>query len=277
VSVSQILDSVRVLRFTWEHPANARSRARALTRAIRFQVSGRLLHRRTIARLGDHSRIWADLHRTGASKVVYANPPDYPEMVAWKRVLRPGELFVDVGSNVGSYAIWAAELGAEVVALEPAPDTFGLLAENVSLNGYPIRIVQAAAGAKCGSVRFTAGLDSVNRMDEQGSTEVTMVTIDSIVGERTIAGMKIDVEGFEMDVLLGCERALSEGRIKLIQLEWNEASRLAAQADRQPVADLLTKHGYRLYRPDGRGELMPLHEVSFGSDVFARPWCRYGE
>jgi FkbM family methyltransferase len=230
-----------------------------------------LLHRRTIARLGDHSSIWADLHRTGASKVVYANPPDYPEMVVWKNSLRPGDLFVDVGSNIGSYAIWAAELGAEVIALEPAPDTFSLLAENISLNSYPIRIVQAAAGARCGTTRFTEGLDTVNRMDGQGNAEVTMVTIDSIVNERTVAGMKIDVEGFEIDVLRGCERALSENRIKLIQLEWNEASRMAAQADRQPVADLLSKHGYRLYRPDGRGELMPLTEVSFGSDVFARP------
>src|SRR5438309_1064711 len=83
--------------------------------------------------LGDRSRLWVDLHRTAAAAVVYANPPDFAEMQAWRRHLRPGELYIDVGANVGTYAIWAAELGAEVIALEPAPDTFALLQENIAL------------------------------------------------------------------------------------------------------------------------------------------------
>ena len=57
-------------------------------------------------------------------------------MIAWRRVLRPGDLFLDVGANVGSYTIWAGELGADVIALEPAPDTYALLLENIDLNGY---------------------------------------------------------------------------------------------------------------------------------------------
>jgi hypothetical protein len=89
--------------------------------------------------------IWADLHRTGASKVVYANPPDYPEMLVWQNELCPGDLFVDVGANIRSYTIWAAELGAEVLALEPAEDTFALLEENIGLNGYEIDAIPAAA------------------------------------------------------------------------------------------------------------------------------------
>ena len=98
-----------------------------------------------------------------------------------------------------------------------------------------------------------------------------MVTIDSIVGDRTVDGMKIDVEGFEIEVLRGCERALSQHRLRLIQLEWNSASLAAVGADRQPVADLLARHGYGLYRPRRDGALVPLPDVSFGPDVFARP------
>ena len=70
---------------------------------------------------------------------------------------------MDVGANIGSYAIWAGEIGAEVIALEPAKDTFILLMENVALNGYPARGIRAAAGATCGTARFTTGGDSVNR------------------------------------------------------------------------------------------------------------------
>jgi FkbM family methyltransferase len=271
VSVKSVSDSLNVLRFIWEHPANEGARVRALIRAVRFQASGRLLGRRTLARLGERSEVWADLHRTGASKIVYANPPDHPEMLVWQQVLRPGDLFVDVGANIGSYAIWAADLGADVIALEPAADTLALLLENVALNKYPIRAIQAVAGAACGTARFTSGQDTVNRMDPEGDVETRMVTIDSVIEDRTIAGLKVDVEGFEIDVVRGCERALSEHRIELIQLEWNRASEFAVGTDRRPVADILASHGYGLFRPDGDGVLVPLAEVSFGPDVFARP------
>jgi FkbM family methyltransferase len=269
--VKSALGSAAVLKFVWNHPANEGARARALARAVRFQASSRLLGRRSLARLGERSSVWVDLHRKGASKIVYANPPDHPEMLVWQQVLQPGDLFVDVGANIGSYAIWAADLGAEVIALEPAGDTFGLLRENVALNGYPVKTIQAAAGAASGTVRFTTGQDTVNRMDPDGSVETTMVTIDSVIGNRVVAGMKVDVEGSEIEVLRGCERALSEHRIGLIQLEWNTASLSAVGTDRLPVAQQLARHGYALYRPDPYGVLAPIRNMSFGADVFARP------
>jgi len=264
-------DAKKVVKFVWEHPSNEGERTRALLRAAGFQVRGRVLHRRTLARLGEKSVIWADLHRTGASRVVYANPPDHREMLTWRNGLRPGDLFVDVGANIGSYAIWAAELGAEVIALEPADDTFVLLEENVALNGYPIKMIRAAAGATPGTARFTIGWDCVNRLDPDGIAEIAVITIDSIIGNRAIAGMKVDVEGFEIDVLRGCEQALSEHRVRLIQLEWNSTSMQAVGTDRGPVADLLAKHDYSLYCADPDGSLALLTDLSFRPDVFARP------
>jgi FkbM family methyltransferase len=260
-----------VIRYVWEHPSNAGHRPRALLRLACYQAQARLLRRRATARLGERSRLWVDLHRTAASMVLYANPPDLPEMLVWRQTLRGGDLFVDVGANVGTYTIWAAECGAEVMALEPAADTFDLLVENVALNGYQVAAIQAAAGDRCGTTRFTAGLDAGNRLDPDGPVETRMVTIDSLVGGRHVAGMKVDVEGFEIDVLLGCTGALSERRIGLIQLEWNATSQLAVGADRRPVADLLAQYGYQLFRPDPQGRLMPITDPGFGADVFARP------
>jgi Methyltransferase FkbM domain len=134
-----------------------------------------------------------------------------------------------------------------------------------------VAAIQAAAGDRCGTTRFTAGLDAGNRLDPDGPVETRMVTIDSLVGGRHVAGMKVDVEGFEIDVLLGCTGALSERRIGLIQLEWNATSQLAVGADRRPVADLLAQYGYQLFRPDPQGRLMPITDPGFGADVFARP------
>jgi FkbM family methyltransferase len=260
-----------VAGYVWNHPANSGQRTAALVRMLRYQARARLLRRRTIARLGDRSRLWVDLHRTAAAMVLYANPPDLPEMTAWRRVLRPGGLFIDVGANVGSYTIWAAELGAEVMALEPAPDTFALLEENVALNGYPVAAIQAAAGARCGTARFTSGQDADNRLDPAGAIQIQLVTLDSLIGDRHVAGLKVDVEGYEIEVLRGCATALSERRIGLIQLEWNAMSQVALGTDRRPVADLLASHGYQLFRPGPAGSLIPQSDLAYGPDMFARP------
>jgi FkbM family methyltransferase len=264
-----------VLRYVWSHPANSGHRPAAMLRLLRYHATARLLHRRTIARLGDRSRLWVDLHRTAAAMVLYANPPDVPEMTAWRRLLGPGQVFVDVGANVGTYTLWAAELGAEVISLEPAADAFALLQENLALNGYAARVVQAAAGAACGTARFTAGQDAGNRLDPAGPVQTDVVTVDSLIGDRVVAGMKIDVEGYELEVLRGCAAALAQQRIAMIQLEWNMASQLALGTDRQPVADLLAGHGYALYRPDAAGHLRPVADPGYGADVFAcpRPSC----
>jgi FkbM family methyltransferase len=195
-------------------------------------------------------------------------------MSVWRRVLRSGDLFVDVGSNVGTYAIWAAELGADVIALEPASDTFTVLKENIALNGYPVTMIRAAAGAACGTACFTSGLDCVNRFDPVGNAQVTVVTVDSLIQDRFLAGLKVDVEGFEMEVLRGCEKALSERRIGLIQLEWNKTSMRALGTDRRPLADYLAGYGYELFRPDRDNMLVQLADVGFGADVFARPGPR---
>lgn len=258
-----------VIRYVWGHPANSGHRGRALLRALRYQAQSRLLRRRAVARLGERSRLWVDLHRTSASMALYANPPDVPEMLAWRRVLHQGGLFIDVGANVGTYTIWAAELGAEVIAVEPAADTFGLLQENIVLNGYPVTAVRAAAGDHCGTARFTVGRDAGNSLALDGPVVTELVTVDSLIGDRRATGMKVDVEGFEIDVLRGAARALAEHRIGLIQIEWNEMSTFAVGAGRRPVAELLAGFGYRLYRPDLTGRLVPVVDPGFGADVFA--------
>lgn len=261
-------------RLAWTHPANrgrASSRVGGCLRLGRLWFRARVLRRRTIAAIGDRSVMWADPSRWATLKAVCANPPDVPEMMVWRKYLRRGDIFIDVGANAGSYTIWAAELGAEVIALEPVKDTYDLLVENLKLNGYEAKTIQAAVGASSGVVRFTSGQDDQNHIDSSGDIEVEMVTIDLIIGAAEIAGMKIDVEGFEIDVLRGCVRSLREQRIGLMQLEWNSTSERAVGTNRGPVAELLNECGYGLYRPDSSGNLVPITDHDFGDDVFACP------
>jgi FkbM family methyltransferase len=198
-----------------------------------------------------------------ASKALYANPPDWPHMIVWERRLRPGDLFIDVGANVGTYSVLCASVGAQVIAIEPAPDTAALLRENNELNGGTIEIIEAAVGSEAGTARFTMGQDTVNQLDTDGTEMVTVVTLDSLIGDRTVAGVKMDIEGGELDALSGATSALREHRIHLIQLERARAE------DREPIARLLTDAGYEFFMPSENGDLIPTDSVTMDDDLFA--------
>jgi FkbM family methyltransferase len=249
----------RVTSFVWTHPANRGRRARSLLRAVRFQVRGRL-GRPTMTTVGRHARMQAWLHDTAAARALYANPPDWPEMLAWRRLLRAGDLFVDVGSNVGGYALWAADAGAEVLAVEPNPDAAAKLRANVALNDFPIAVRECALAATPGWMWLTRDRGATNHLLPAPSTSAEQVdvdTLDNLLGDRYAAGVKIDVEGAERLVLGGATHALTERRIGVLQLEWNAMSRRVLGETRAPVAALLARHGYRLARPDQHGVLRP--------------------
>ena len=216
--------------------------------------------------------MWAVLHHTASAKVAYASPPDWLEMQAWRRLLGAGDLFVDVGANAGTYSVWAADLGADVVAVEPGDEARRLLLDNVSLNpGAVVAVLACALGSEAGSMGFTEGLDATNHLlpGAAGGFRVEVRTLDEVLGARVAAGVKVDVEGAERLVLEGAERALSEGRIMVLQLEWNAMSHEVLGEDRRPVAEILTRHGYELCRPDTNGRLHPVSDRGYGDDVFA--------
>jgi FkbM family methyltransferase len=188
-------------------------------------------------------------------------------MLVWDANLRPGDLFIDGGANVGIYSILASALGAHVVAVEPAKDVIPLLEENIQLNNANVEIVQAALGDAPGMANFTVGLDQENKLDPAGETPVQVITLDDVIGDRCIAGMKLDLEGAELGALLGATNALREKRIALIQLEWNTL------VDRTPVAEILRSHGYGLYEPTPEGMLEPASSIRSAPqrNLFAAP------
>jgi FkbM family methyltransferase len=212
----------------------------------------------------------------GASHTVYARLPDYREMTFWLGAICPGDLFVDVGANIGIYTLLIASNGCEVIAVEPAGEARRLLEVNLGLNGLKADIIAAALGRAPGQSTLTAELGSMNYLTNPGATaeprepvaEVTVTTLDDVLGDRTAAGVKIDVEGFELDVVLGAARALGEQRVGILQLEWNSMARERFGRRRDEIAHALQDANYVLARPDHQGRLRPTVPDE-GPDVFA--------
>ncbi len=266
--------ATQILRTVWNHPANRSGRLSAVVRTLKFQLRARATGRPTEVGLGDRSRVLAYHDGAGSKRAAYAPMPDWNEMQVWKSALASGDLFVDVGANVGLYSVLMAEFGCEVIAFEPIDATADQLEKNLALNGYEATVMRCALADEPGSMKM-AGPDALRQhlVDDDGSAEGTTVpvkTLDDVVGERIVAGLKIDVEGAERMVLLGGSVALSEGRIRLLQLEWNDMAEKNFGEDRRATVELLTGFGYSLFRPDERGVLHPLSDAVLGSDIFAR-------
>ena len=110
---------------------------------LRWQVGSRLLPLgSTLPYVGD-TRLFVTRGMTGATGNWYCGLHEVDEMGFVLHALRPGDLFVDVGANIGSYTVLAAgAVGADAIAVEPVPTTFTAFLEveprpRVSLDGLP--------------------------------------------------------------------------------------------------------------------------------------------
>lgn len=271
--MSVLTDAAGVVRKVWNHPANRGRRVRALRRAISYQVMARTFGRTAVASVGDRGRVVVRLHDNGSSHALYANPPDFAEMQFWRKWLRPGDLFLDVGANVGIYSLWAADIGVETWAFEPHPVARERLQENAALSGLDIRSFDCALGAAEGRMSFTTNLGTSNHLTvgTDGDVTVEVRRADDVVGKRTVHGVKIDVEGAERLVLEGASGLLERGQIQVLQIEWNHMSRVTLGEGREAVGDILQRAGYLTFRLiDGAAVATAVEDLTEGpEDVFA--------
>jgi Met-10+ like-protein len=96
----------------------------------------------------------------GATGNIYCGLHEFAEMAFTLHLLRPGDLFADIGANVGSYTVLAAGVcGARVVAVEPGPAAGAALAKNIALNrlGDRVSVAAVALGTPLESWRSARG------------------------------------------------------------------------------------------------------------------------
>lgn len=168
--------------------------------------------------------VWRGLH--GATGNLYCGLHEFEDMVFLLHFLRENDLFVDIGANIGSYTILGAnETGAETIAFEPVPKTFDILKMNIALNGLEnVRAFNVGLGGKKEISKFTKSLDTINHVAlefETDALEVQMDKFDNLIDINKTTLIKIDVEGFEAEVLKGMDGALKNSNLKGIIIEMN--------------------------------------------------------
>ena len=237
----------KLLKSTVQHPLNARdmrSKLSAISRVARWQLASRLMPEADfiLPFVGD-SRLVVSRGMVGATGNWYSGLDEADEMAFLLHARRLGDLFLDIGANVGSYTILASTIpGVTGLAFEPVPETFEKLQRNLVLNTVSDRFEgrQMGVGARSERLRFTIGLDSMNFVsDDAGAeietVEVPVVRLDDVV-PRDIPGRlvaKIDVEGFEMAVLEGGVETLGSPNFLAVIMETNGSGERYGSSDVQ--------------------------------------------
>jgi len=181
-----------------------------------------------------------------------------PETVALlERALAPGQVFVDVGANIGYLTLLAAARvgpAGRVVAVEPGPDNLHFLRRNLEVNGFAnVRVVAAAAGACRTEATLhlspVSTIHSLHAPAEPGagssSIAVAQVRLDELL-EAPPDLVKIDVEGAELEVLAGMTGWLEAGAPPALVVEWNPRALRAAGVEPGELPRALERLGYAL-------------------------------
>lgn len=208
---------LQTIAFILRHPFNRGRPAAALLQYLRWQMVSRLAPAVLMPFVGE-TKILASHGMTGATGNIYCGLHEFEDMAFALHLLRPGDLFVDVGANVGSYSLLAKTAGADVIAFEPG-ERFDDLTRNMAVNNFAADCRCAAVGAAAGLLRFTVGRDAQNRIADadEPSVEVAVVTLDAEV-PRPAALIKVDVEGHETAVFAGGRQRFAEAQALLIEL-----------------------------------------------------------
>lgn len=152
----------------------------------------------------------------------HALPGQEPAVeAAVRKTLRPGDIFVDAGANIGYYTVLASGLvGAKghVISCEMIPETAKSLRDNVSLNKCSnVTVVEGALGAAAGQIikasvlEGRSGQASIARKSGEKEIAVRTITLaDVLRNTERIRLMKMDLEGAELGALQGLETDLAK-------------------------------------------------------------------
>jgi FkbM family methyltransferase len=185
------------------------------------------------------------------------------EQAFFEQKIAGGMCVLDIGANLGLYTVLLSRLVGDdgsIISFEPDPDLFSALQSNCRTNrAGNVELHNVAAGARSGRMVLSRSLANAgdNRLSGKRDSqfcrpvEVRVATVDEIVGERRVDFVKLDVQGWEGEVLRGMQRVLrSNPRLQICFEYWPHGLR---DAGWDPMAFLNTLYdqGFEIYSISG--------------------------
>lgn len=200
-------------------------------------------------------------------KFIYTDVFEESELSFIKHYLKKGEVFVDIGANVGLFTVHAAKYvgtPGKIIAFEPSPTTYNRLLENIELNKYSnVETHQLGISGKNEILEMNIsqdGFDAWNSFSKptQGSLlkkqSVSCIQIDrmdEVDSDFYRASLiKMDIEGWELFALKGGEKFFRTENSPTILIEFTDLNAINAGTSCKEVYEYLNYLGYELYEFD---------------------------
>ncbi|MCX7166538.1 MAG: FkbM family methyltransferase [Rhodocyclales bacterium] len=181
---------------------------------------------------------------------------------SFSSALRPGDCVWDVGANVGYYTrLFSERTGqaGQVFAFEPSPVNFGRLATACASLGN-VTLLHSGLGREDSKLRFQQGTDDLGATSRIVEADSDGVIVDVRAGANVIAGgdalvpnaIKIDVEGFEYEVLEGLGDYIKKPDLRLIGIEVHFSILKERGLPHVPeqIEAMLNRNGFAVSWPD---------------------------
>jgi FkbM family methyltransferase len=192
------------------------------------------------------------------SKIIYDGFEE-EELSFVKEVLTDGDIFIDIGANVGLFSLIASDcIGAtgSIISFEPSPVTFNRLQENITLNAIENSDLRnIGLSNQSGETNFYISDNGYDAWDSfapsqdnklQKTISVAVSSLDKElqqVDKSRIKLVKIDVEGWEKYVIMGGEN-LFRNYAPIVMVEFTEENTFNAGYAIHEIYDLMVDYGY---------------------------------
>jgi FkbM family methyltransferase len=267
-------------------------RQQELSRALRWRrhlypPGGTVME---IAKLDDGLRLWVNLCDKEEGNLYFGVKFEPDEINIVRKLVKPGDVFFDVGASIGVYSLIASQLvgsSGTVHGFEPASYAYEVLLKNVKLNGITNVVAnQIAVSEQTGETEFFLNLDSglaslgqTGRGQVVGTEKVLSISLDEYVKQPKISQinfLKVDVEGYEGHVLRGARHLIERQQELTILCELAEKNFKPLNLSVNEVIDWMRERGYEAWEMDREQRLLVKLETNRISDqdydfVFVRP------
>lgn len=215
--------------------SNKGERIKRLIKAIFLQLRKRIFCKNKIwiEKLFNGAYIYFHGDSVCSSMVIYFKIPDFEDISYLRANIKSDDVIMDIGANIGHVSLLLSDLVpfGKMYLFEPHPETYAILKDNISLNtGVNVRLYNCALADFEGEIGFTdfkGNASALNRIElnKVSTLNVKCHRLDNIIeneGIKKVDIIKIDVEGFELQVLKGFSKYLKIYQPRIIMFEVNK-------------------------------------------------------
>ena len=199
------------------------------------------------------------------------------------KILREGDTFIDVGANIGIMSLYSgikAGNTGKVISFEPNPKTRQILKDNIQLNNLKnIQIEEFALSSESKKSKIydrwdinRGGATLIKPDNSDQGYDISEISFTEYINKEKVSIIKIDVEGFELEVLKGAKEYLETSRnppVLIVEFSFNRNNSFG-KGTVLPLYNYIKdlSCNYRLFKAiKGKERISPLVEIKKESDI----------